>query len=166
MSYFASWTPLSANEKTLQSHIHLSPTENEVANIGNSAHHLTQFPARERISQPKIILSLHRSLNHHLHVHVANSFGNVLQLTDYAFTVICKPEYQYTAYERLQQLLGMNGRVVYFIDHYHPDNGVSHSGFVKRMVMEIAEVPQFDPNFQRYEIDIKLNDHTVGYTSP
>lgn len=164
MPYFSTWAALSAPYKTLQNHIHISIDRDECGDIAHPAHSLTRFALRERILEPKAIMSMHRGLNNNLHVHRAITGNTPVQLVDYSLTVICKPAYGFGAYERSLQLTGMNGRVIYFIDSYHPNNDEAHTDHVKRMVLEVMSIPQFDHNLQRYEIDVKLHDHNIGFT--
>jgi len=142
-------------EPILQAHIHLSTT---IGSAPENAPNLT-WKVTHQEEVPVVFVSLKRSLKGNLRAGAVRSGGNVLQLRNYGYTVKVIADDTYTVHQRKELLKGLFGQTVYLVPHWHCNDGVDHTEFVRTMFCSRVAVFGTDmPGLQFYYVDIELED--------
>lgn len=85
--------------------------------------------------------------------------GVEIQKNDYRYRVKVAATNDATTEERAEALIAMAGKLVWFCDHVHPDDGEDHTSAVRRMFMTIeSEFLADHPTLDFYYVDIYLKD--------
>ncbi len=140
----------------LQDHIHIG------LSLGGSPEFapLYSFPATDREKEYEAIIAPTRSLTGKLRIHAISSGGVPIVFTNYNYVLRVDAEGFDEAEDKVESILKpMYGRTVYFVDHYHVADGVTHASYVKQMVVtKIGPLKQFNPKLIRYYVELQLTD--------
>jgi hypothetical protein len=139
-----------------QRHIHLS----ETLSLGPEFSPYIKWRANKLSINPRVTASLKYSISGSLKAHVLRDSSGPIVYQDYMYTLIISNYDGFTAQERVDFLLGMYGKIVYFVEHTHPNDGEDHTDFVKAMYLKPKEYPEFVKTLQEHRIDIELVDAT------
>lgn len=138
----------------LQDHIHLAAT------LGGAPEFAPVYTwtTSDRVESPKVIMSMTRSLTGKLRKHVLKSGAQPVQFANYRYVVRLGRNTD-EAQEKAALLKSLYAQTVYFCDHYHPDDGTSHSSAVKTMfVAYVGDLKVFNPSLIRYYVELLLED--------
>lgn len=142
----------------IQNHIHLDTS------IGGAPENApTQtWSVFERAVIPVKVSGYVRGITGQLRNNVLMSSGEIVQLRDYGYVVKVQAEGVYTAQEMLETLLSMDGKTVYLVDNYHPDDGEDHTSDVRTMRMTTTGVPEaINAAQQYYTVQVELTDNSL-----
>lgn len=134
----------------LQNHIHLDTSlggapENAPTNT---------WKAFARTPEFKILASFARSVTGKLQVQVLNSSGTPIQFKNFEYEIKAESKTD------LETLASYQGKTVYFVDHYHADDGEDHTDDVRTMVMgPLGKIKVPAVNEPYYSVDITLYDN-------
>lgn len=140
----------------LQNHIHLSTAVSGAPEYSPTY----KWYVSDRIESSLVILSVRRALSGKLHNHVLSSGGNPIRFKNFDYIVrVDDSQDGMDTYQRLDLLQSMQGKRVYLVDHYHPDNNQDHAAAVRAMVLtKVGEAKAFTMKLPRYYVEISLED--------
>ena len=139
----------------IQDHVHLAPV------LSSNAEQSPAWKFFIEVQQPEHVLFTNLSYSlqgdSHFFVRKGND-GKPILYNHMLFSVRVRAEEGYTLQERLQQLRSMQGRFVYFVPHFHPDDNNDHTHFIQRMFMEPIVETNIDPALTVYNVEVILRD--------
>lgn len=145
----------------VQDHIHLSLELGDAPELAPD--HIWNVRLGSRLQVPKIYISVDEALNGAIQLQqLLDDTGDVVRKNDYRHVIKCadNEETGIDAWGRLDLLLNMNGKRVFYVDNYHVNDGEDHTANILPAILMIGEVPDFDPLLTRFYVPIQiLDDH-------
>lgn len=144
--------------QNLRNHIHLSET---LQTTGEKAPDL-KWVITDRLDIPVRFMSLKRTIGGKLKAHRLYRNGQLVQLTNFKYTIRVEEGYGYTLEQRVAQLKALDGKSVYLCDIVHPADGADHSSAIKPyIVARVSEFPPIGPGLQYFNVDVELEDASL-----
>lgn len=142
----------------LQDHIHLGIWGGPDTGAPEFAPQL-KYIATERKIIPVVFATIDYTLNARLKAYTYKESGNPIVLRDFAFRLKIQGTDADDSWTKLEELINLMGRMVAFCDHFHPNNGSSHTSSIKQMYLEKVEnIEHINPGLHRYDLNIYLKD--------
>lgn len=143
-----------------ESHIHLSTTLQVSGELAPDMKWKIRLDGW--LPVPNIIGSQERTLDGVLVKHRLRRLGEVVRLLDFKYIVKVDNYDGFTAQQRFDAILAMQGEEVYLVDVLHCNDGLVHTSYVRRMYMPaIADINIINPAMNPLYITIDLQDDTL-----
>jgi hypothetical protein len=108
---------------------------------------------------PNVIMSVRRSVTGKAHLHVLKVAGVPAVFKDYEIRIKVAAEGGEDYDTRLNYLLAMHGREVYFCPARHENDGVSHTPSVRRMLCQVGAIKAFHQPSDINYVEVMLHDN-------
>jgi hypothetical protein len=143
----------------VQNHIHLGTVI--VPDNENAPQY--KWKTIERAAIPVVFMAAKRALNGKLRIHTLNNTASQpIDLVNFEYVIKCADTPEMNAQQWLDLLFSFQGRRVYLVDHYHPDNNLDHSAYVRPMgVVRVGEAQKFTTMLNPYYVQIALEDDRI-----
>lgn len=136
-----------------QNHIHLDFIEDGGPDNGPEM----RWKATERAVIPSVQMTIKRGITGKLLPYVQTFENNPNLKIDYSYILRIDDYWGSSTEGRLMTLQSWLGNRVYLIDFKHPNDGINHNPFIRKVfVASVGPAAKFDYALQRYYVNVDL----------
>jgi len=146
----------------VQNHIHLDPV---LSDTGPEYAPATTWVIMNYIPQQEIMAAVRYGAGGRLFAHVVSDDSGPIKRENYQLRIRIAGDTEVAMRAAYELIKSYNGKQLYYVDSYHPDNGSSHRDYVKRVWMKIEKSDPVSVGLVRFYVDVTLLDDSIETTA-